>query len=374
MCRPYFKIVCLMALLILSAEASAQVNVSGLMSLVTRNSDVADITNKTNFRVSPFDALNVRLFFDGAITENLSGFVQLYFGSTYSFTPIGAYIRYDPSHSAHLEAGLIPTPVGLWGQRAYADKNPLVSVPLIYQYKTALDAGKRLQAEAGDILEPRGAAKYAPIVYDFCWNTGVHGYGSWGALDGGVALLNGSLGSPKRNSTYNRPSVVAHLGWTPNPYVRIGSWAAAGPYLSPGFEALLPGTYEIEDYQQQTFGAHAHVSAGHAEFYAEALFNRYQHPFLGDLDNVGGYADGRYSFATRWYVAGRVDVLSFSRLDDPAASGARWDYPLQRYEIGIGRKLTPRSVMKVVVQIVRYDGAPSGLEEEVFALQFTTGM
>ena len=108
---------------------------------------------------------------------------------------------------------------------------------------------------------------------------------------------------------------------------------------------------------------------GH-ELNAEFIVNRFEHPFLGNLDNVGGYADLKYSFATRWWGAARIDAISFSELDN--AGGEKWDYPLTRFEFGLGRRLAEHALMKAVTQIVRYSsGAPKDLEGETYVLQLT---
>jgi hypothetical protein len=141
--------------------------------------------------------------------------------------------------------------------------------------------------------------------------------------------------------------------------------------MSPQFESQLPAGTVVEDYNQLTSGALLQASAGHAELHAEIVLNRYEHPFLGNLENVGGYADIKFSFATRWWGAIRLDALSFSELQDSGSNGERWDYPLTRIELGLGRRLSERALLKGVAQVIRYTDAPSELDGEVFALQLT---
>jgi hypothetical protein len=349
--------------------------VSGLFSMVGRNADAVDQSNHTNAGYSPYDAIYGRIFFDAAVTDRLGAFVQLYTSGNHGEVILaGAYARYDHTPSIHIEAGLIPTPVGEWAKRTYADKNPLVSVPAMYQFKTSLDDWQDMQHDVSDILEDRGLNEYAPLVYDFCWNTGVHGYASVGSFDFGVALLNGSLGSTARAVVYDRPDVAAHLSWVPSPYLTLGVWGADGAYLPKSFQADLPPGKGLLDYQQKTVGGLIHASAGHCELYAEGLLNRFEHPYLGNLDNAGGYADIKYEFATRWWAAARVDMLAFARLSDPEAHNERWDFPLKRYEVGIGRWFSERALVKLVTQIIRHTDAPAKLDGETYALQFTVKM
>jgi hypothetical protein len=358
-----------------AASAQAEFFPEGQLILTARNQSANDLSNKTNAGFSAFDAAAVRIFLDARATDRVSGFVQLYANDYSGATLYGAYVRYDHTASLHLEAGLIPTPVGLWGARTYADKNPLVGSPAMFQYKTSLETRGDLQSQAEEILDARGGAEHNPVVYDFCWNTGVHAYASAGQFDFGAALLNGSIGSTARQVTYDRPNVAGHVNFVPGPWLTVGVWGAAGPYLSPGAESVLPDGKRIEDYDQSSVGALAHAAMGHWEVYAEGLWNRYEHPFLGDLENLGGYVDARVDVAPKWFIAGRVDHLAFSRLDANVDSGReRWDFPLSRYEVGVGRNLSHKTLIKVVSQIVRYVGAPASLDDEIVALQFVANL
>lgn len=365
--------------LVLAAVATAPTRAefypSGQITMVGRNKDVTDLSNKTNANFSPFDALAARVFLDSRATDRVSGFLQVYASDYSGMTLYGAYIRYDHSSAFHVEAGLIPTPVGLWGPRTYADKNPLIGVPSIYQFKTALKVRGTLQTSASDILGARGTSANNPIVYDFCWNTGVHAYGSVGPFDLGGALLNGSLGSPARQITYDRPSAAGHVSYAAGPWLTIGIWGAAGPFLNPNTGPGLPDGKRVEDYNQITGGALAHAASGRWEAYAEGIVNRHEHPFLGDLESAGGYLDGRVTVAPGWYLAGRLDHLSFSRLDAVIdADQRRWDYPITKFEGGVGRRLSHKTIVKLVTQIVRYTGAPASLDEELYALQFVANL
>lgn len=361
----------LTCVLSLTGTASAELFVSGLMTLVARNADVNNAHNHTNLGYSAFDAVSARLFLDARVTDRLSGFVQLYTSRDYDPILYGAYIRYDHTANEHVEAGIIPVPVGLWGPRTYADKNPLVAVPLIYQYKTSMQTFGGVQTTAEEILEDRGEAEYSPQLYDFCWNAGVHGYASVGPFDIGAALQAGSLGSPSREVKYDYPNVTGNVNWVPGPWLTIGVWGATGPFLPTSVEVMLPAGKKVEDYHQQTMGALLHAAHGHGELYAEGIVNRFDHPFLGDLNSQGGYIDAEYAFLTQWYAAVRVEALGFNRLApaiDPDEN--RWDFPLSRYEAGIGYRSSPRTVVKLVTQIVRYTGAPSSLDDEIYGLQF----
>jgi hypothetical protein len=355
-----------------AVPASAEVSISALMSVVARQRDAAIESHRTNFGITPYDAAYARIFLDAAVSDRLSAFLQWFAHDYEGAFFYGAYVRYDHTPNTHLEAGLIPVPVGLWPPRTYADKNPLVSVPAIYQYKTALDGYGELQRALPELLGERGQSAHAPVLYDFCWNTGIHGYASYGDFDFGVAVLNGSLGMPRREVVYSQPAAAAHVNWVPSAYLTLGGWAAAGPWMSPHFESDLPAGEAIEDYEQLTAGGLLQAAAGHAEVNAECVINRFEHPYFGNLDNLGGYADLTYSFLTRWWTAIRFDALTFSEIDeDLSAERSRWDYPFVRVELGLGRRLAEHARLKAVAQFIRFQDAPAALDGEVYALQLT---
>ncbi|MBI5866849.1 MAG: hypothetical protein HZB43_00920 [candidate division Zixibacteria bacterium] len=362
----------LVVLILLPAScAFAETTVHGIISMVGRNSNAADRSNRTIWDVSPFDPVYATLFFDASVSERLSAFLELYADGRYDRATLhGAYIRYDHTQQLHLEAGLIPTPVGLWPARAYADKNPLISTPAIYQYQTSLDVWDELQTSTGEVLEDRGNAEYAAPIFDFWWNTGVHGYASVGRASFGLALLNGSLSNPQRRIIYNQPNVAAHASLAFGPYVTVGGWGAIGPYLASSFGPSVPEGKKLTDYRQMTIGLNLHASAGHWDANAEGLLNRYEHPYFGLLDNAGAYADVKYTFAVRWWAASRIDMLGFSHLNADSANGQRWDYPITRFELGVGRWMSEHAALKLVAQFVRYSEAPLALNDEVYALQF----
>ena len=84
------------------------------------------------------------------------------------------------------------------------------------------------------------------------------------------------------------------------------------------------------------------------------------------------YFDARYKLAPQCYVAGRVETMRFSEHDFGGSIGKQdWDYPLNRFELGVGYRVDQAVLLKVVTQIVRgVDNAP--LDDETVAIQLST--
>jgi len=100
--------------------------------------------------------------------------------------------------------GLIPGTIGSFAPRTYSDKNPLVGVPLLYNFHTAINprslgsSGTLAELSAAKDVRSRGGL---PVIYDACWNTGIEIYGSAGNLDYSFGILSGSVSNPTVDQT-----------------------------------------------------------------------------------------------------------------------------------------------------------------------------
>jgi hypothetical protein len=143
---------------------------------------------------SPLSHLQVNLFGDIVVGDDLTLFNQITIdpssGATASsFLRTWAQWRLvSNAHSdLHVQFGKIPTPFGHFTERAYADKNPLLGQPLLYQYFSSLRSNQ-LPADNEDLLSQRGSGRGGfagykgggsesarsglPLVYDSCWDYG----------------------------------------------------------------------------------------------------------------------------------------------------------------------------------------------------------
>ena len=372
--------------LALPALASAQYQVTGMLDLVLRNLSSEDGSNKTFKGFSNFDYVRARIFFDAQPTEKVSVFTQVLVDNS-AFQLYGAYVRLSKMGGANvnLQAGLIPNPVGLWGPRTYSDKNPLVGLPLMYLYHTALSpsayqkTNQQLYSTRGEGYEHSGL----PIIYDPCWNTGMEIFGSVGMVDWSVGALSGSVSAPRTQPEKDVPQLTGKLGLYFSPAFSLSFSGFAGPYIDDIsiFEIEASEYYKLaaandlkqtEDYLNLGGGYGAHFDYGMLEMYSEGFFTRWEHPIFENLDAYSVYFDARYKLAPQWYVAGRVETMRFSEHDFGGSIGKQdWDYPLNRFELGVGYRVDQAVLLKVVTQIVRgVDNAP--LDDETVAIQLST--
>ena len=96
----------------------------------------------------------------------------------------------------------------------------------------------------------------------------------------------------------------------------------------------------------------------------EAIWSRWDSPL--PTEPLGLYTfsvEGRYTLFTGFYVAGRVDRMSFSEVTRPDGSTFRWDAPISRLEGGVGYRFHRHVLTKLSYQynerdagFVRSDG------------------
>ncbi len=378
--RRYFTVVA--ALLLVAAPALAQYEVSGQLDIVKRNQSAGDWSNKTFRQYSNFDFVRARIFFDAQASEAATVFTQVLINNS-SLNVYAAYLRLSRigGKNLNLHAGLIPNPVGLWGQRTYSDKNPLIGVPLMYAYHAALSPGPD-QTDLDDLFSSRGrghAIHGLPIIYDACWNTGIDLFGSAGPFDWSIAALSGAVSAPAIQPEKKTPQLTSKLSFVPSPALLVSGFGFAGPYQASfsidseiAYGGASAGQESAEDYMNLGAGIGINFASGYLELLTEIVWSRWEHPVYHDLDAASAYLDARLKFAPQWYVAGRIETMRFSRINFGDLRGSQhWDYPVDRIEFGIGHRIDSSVLLKLVSQIIR-SGEADFLDDEIVAVQLST--
>ncbi len=361
------------------SSADAQVNVSGSLDLIAKKHlDKPDYTNLSFAGQSPFRTARTRLFFDAPISDNVSAFVQLFSDNYRYFSVYAAYVKVSNLAGPYLniQAGRIPNTIGSFGPRTYASKNPLIGVPLVWVHHSSFDPGALTEDELGhdatvtDLLALRDQRPYygLPILYDFCWNSGVELFGSYGKLDYSLGMLAGSVGSPLIDQTKEIPQFTTHLQYYLSPGFVIGGSGFWGPYLTGVYSTYEPDEYDFNDYTNGGAGYEIYIAHHMLEFYSEGFWTYWEYPYLPTLYAVSGYAEAKYKFTPGWYAAGRFDIFRPNKIADDEGGRQNWDYPLKRYEFGIGYKPDRSVTLKLVTQINRFDFSDA-FDYEQYALQ-----
>lgn len=376
----FCRISVILALLICSSNAFAQMQVSGLSDILFKNAEEKDVTNLTFLGFSNFHTLRTRLFFDGTIDSDVYFFAQILVDDFTGFQLYAAYVRFQnlSGPKLNLQLGLIPATIGSFAPRTYSDKNPLVGVPLLYNFHTAIDP--RSLGSSGTLAE-LSAAKDArsrgglPVIYDACWNTGIEIYGSAGNLDYSFGILSGSVSKPTVDQTKEIPQFTSRFVYNVGPGFKFGASVYYGPYLFDeifGEGDILENTqFRSSDFINAGIGYELYFARRYLEIYSEAFYSTWEYPGLPDLDLISGYLEFKYKFRPRWYIAGRFGLSEPAEIETAPGISEKWDFPLKRYEFGLGYKALRKMTIKLVTQINRFDQIDS-LDNQLIALQISS--
>ena len=283
--------------------------------------------------------------------------------------PYAAYVRVRPwpTRQFDLQAGRIPPSFGAFGRRAYGADNLVIGYPLAYQYLTSLRPDA-VPASADDLLLMRargwrssfpigdlGQAPGVPLVSAFRWDVGVQARWAGGPVELVGSITNGTLSHPRVEDDNGGKQLSGRVVVRPLFGLVVGASAARGAWLSRQVTALAPDA----DYSQRAFGADAEYSRDHWLLRGELVWSGWDVPFLGPagsprtLRATAAWVEGRYRLSPRLFVAGRGDVIRFSRISGEALAPDRpipWDAPVTRLETALGCYLQRNLVARLGVQ------------------------
>lgn len=379
--RPYLVTVALAFAVLLSrpTQAASQIEIAGQLDLVgMTRSDTLGL-NKAFRGDNPFNPIRLRLYARHWVNDRIGIFTELLFDFHADPRVNGAYVVANelggkPWLNARL--GLAPNVIGSFGLRStYFNTNPLVGVPLVWQYRTNLDpSGTATAASLAAVTREPGFS--LPILYDSCWNLQWELLGEVGNFEYSVAMTPGSPSNPIKSMDVEGSTWMARAGFVPIPSLRMGLSGAYGPYLSkpePDAGGTLPYPEDPSDFKEKLVGIDLEYQGGPLVFTSEAYGVRYQAPQIEEeLQVLGGYAELRYDFLPGWYVAGRAGALFFGDLEVDAVTGARadWDHDTRRTELTLGYRFAREMLVKLDWQ--RTTVPDSNIEQNLVALQLSS--
>ena len=329
-----------------------------------------------------FDSYHLRLGATAAPAPGLGIVLETRLSDAAAPRVSAAYLGYTPrtDRDLHLVAGKIPWTIGTWGARDTPERQPLVGVPLMYQFPTRLpsnaivpdaDSLYRIESDGiGSDYGGSGESEGMRIVQDGWWDMGVALTGSARPVEFALGVTSGTPGAPSPGrDTNGAKSALGRLGVAPLPGVRAGVSGAYGAYLPASLNPQLPPGRRAEDYHQRLIMADAELLAGHAELRAEGFANRWETPTLGSLDAHGGYVEGKLTLAPGIYAAGRYDLLRFSQLHESTGEPFPWNDDVDRIEAGLGYRPMRGVVLKTVWQRTTLDDGEEREPHDLVAVQ-----
>jgi hypothetical protein len=259
------RILVLAAAVALPLRAGAtEVRAHGLLDLSLSSGTEAREQNLLTMGDSNFDPYRMRLFLDANVSPTLDLYVQAIVHEGYaSLRADGAYAQWTPwpTRDLHVQAGKIPWPIGTWGPRTYSDKNPLVGMPLMYQYHTSL-AWNLPTTSVDQLVASAGTGQYGvvygsdmgsgmPVVDDRWWDVGVVAIGAARPFEFSAGAIQGSPGWPV-TAADDTPgqTTLGRIGVMPASGVRAGVSGAYGTWMPDWFAWQLPAGASLRDYHE----------------------------------------------------------------------------------------------------------------------------
>ncbi len=372
------------------SRGTAQIDLSGSVDIaykhdVGKNSD--ERSSRLNSSIkgqSSFSLVRTRLFADAAVTDQVDVFTTILFDEGLGhFEMEGAYVIFNGvrgKDSVNLLAGKMASVFGTYASRSFATVNPLIGLPLIYHYFSAV-RGNSVPRDAADQLARRGdpggptyQSRGLPTIYDACWNTGLQVFGATESFNYAVALTKGALSNPAATSN-DGAQLVARVGIQPTMGWKLGVSGAYGPYLEEGAasDSDFPDGKSVEDFNQLIVGIDAAYSVWRCEFFLEAVRNQWDVANVKDsLGLTGGYVEGTVALKPRLRYSLRLGQLRYDEIDDGNGGKVAWDYNVRRVETGLEYYIERNVRAKAIVQLNSWDEAAPDDGDNMIGLQLAT--
>ena len=289
--------------------------------------------------------------------------------------PYALYVRVRPLKNVPLDvqAGRIPVVFGTFARR-YGGDNPLIGVPLAYQYLTSIRPDA-VPSSADNLLFFRGLGwevNYpvgepgkepgVPLITAYRWDTGVEAHASSRYVDGAFAITSGTLANPRVDDDNHGRQLSGRVAFKPAVGLILGASLAQGEFLSNDIKTFYDPVFPGQHYRQRALGFDGEYSRGFWVVRGELIDSRWNLPAanLPYIENplraTTGYVEAKYQITPRFYGAARVDHLTFSKVTglrqtvEEPGQPTPWDAPVTRAELGGGvsltRHLTARSSLQ----------------------------
>jgi hypothetical protein len=341
--------------------APARVLVGGELSGIQGPADAIAFFNYTDYEHNALRLARVRLYGEWRLSRVVSFIGEVRTEDTDSIEASAAYVSVRPwaRHALAFQAGRIPPVIGAFSRRAYGRDNPLIGLPLAYQYLTSLRPDA-VPASVDDLLRMRArgwrpefplgsqdAGPGMPLVSASRWSTGVEvrWQRDWFEAAGAYSL--GPPGVPAAVDLTAGRQISGRAAVTLPAGATIGVSAARGRWIDEDVLPLVPDDRRARS-AQTTVGVDAEVGGGPWLLRGEWLRTSYELPWgtdstePGDVSAWSAFVEVRRRLHPRWQVALRLDRLEFSSVVGSTGGPTPWDAPIDRAEAAVAFRATRR--------------------------------
>jgi hypothetical protein len=292
------------------------------------------------------------------------------------------YVRVTPKRAwpLDIQAGRIPPVFGAFSRDRYGSGNPLISLPLAYQYVTTLRTDS-VPSSADTLLRIRGggwrvtydpaapgmdpyngnARPYdvgRPLVSTSRWDTGVGASLGRETIAVTAAVTTGSLSRPRVGDDNDGRQIAGRLVWRPHPAWSLGVSAARGEFLARRATAGLPASAGRGPWIQRGLGGDVDLAMGHWRVRGEVIRSAWREPVLGwpelasPLEATSATVEIRRRLLPALDLAARADRIVFSTITGTLYGGQAtpWDANVSRVEVGAGYRLSRQLRLKAIYQ------------------------
>jgi class 3 adenylate cyclase len=293
-----------------------------------------------------------------------------------------AFLRYTflSSRRLHLQVGKFVSPFGEYSQRHHTAADPFIRPPLLHEYRTMICPGFAPRFNDGFIRWKDNPDRFRPIGAPIIWATpyqpGIMLFGSIGKFDFRLAAVNSAPSSdpvqwvPDFNQGWNY-SIVAHVGWRISPELTVGISFDHGPYSLESIKDQLPQGASINDYYQEMLGVNATYTRGKMAVRMELIYDTWEVPNVIEYPrDISYYLEVKYKFLPGLFGAVRYNGIYFNKISYSNGEKDKWDYDVQRWQLGVGYAFSRRLEVRAEYMINRTIG-PYDPADNLFALQWT---
>lgn len=350
----------------LSGEASASVS--------TLDAEEEGWFNYSDYETSTVRSIRLSLVAEVTLTERIAVLTEIRTLQFEAPEAYALYVRIRPwlSQAFDIHIGRVPPTFGSFPRRLYVTDNPLIGMPLGFQYLTSSRADA-LPATADELatMRARGwetrysvgdtsAAPGLPLANALRWDTGVQVRWQRDPITVYGAVTQGTLGDPRLSDDNGGAQVAGRVVYAPHPGIAVGGSVASGPYLARALTPEMPAGRSLASYRQEAYGTDVELSRDRWLVRGEIVWNRWGQPaFEGaptrPLDARASMVEARYTLAPGLYLAGRAERLDFSRIETTLGA-VTWDAGVRRLELGGGWRVHRHVLLKAVWQRNRRDG------------------
>ncbi len=352
-------------------QALSQIVFSGEAAVHVLQTD-RTIPNRTTAQGRSTFGWRADFFADAIVAENVSFLSGLRVfqneDPTFDFLAIRVM---DLPLGLNLQVGKFDIPFGNLGERRFAMRNTLYTLPAPYDYATALPS-ERVSTQ--DLQRRRGAGGGMRLMDFGIYDIGAMVYGSYGIVGFAAALTNGTVSAPgnralNTNGDFGkvlRITVEPLQGWI------LGGGLCFGAYLADAAQdtARLGRVVNVRDYKQYTAEIDAEATIGHLAVYAQGTWSdsRYPLELRDEHFRAFGYnAEVSYAVTPRITLAARLSGIRFddARLDDTQPQASAWDDDILDIEGGLVYRIDRNVLAKLAWRHSRLAARQSTISDQI---------